>query len=281
MGKGNEGMTMNRKPILLDGSAGTALWAMADERGIARESVWKYNIEHPELVLELHKRYINVGSEMIQTNTFSANPPSVSASSDYDCADVIREGVKLAKKAAEGTDVKVYLSSGPLSALLEPFGKLTSRETEECYTIICDTAKDAGADYIMLETFMDVEMMKIAASCAVRTGLPTVCSMTFDKRRRTMMGDTVEKIVNELAPLGIAGIGINCSFGPEKALEVIREYASLTQLPLYYKPNSGIGENYGAEQFAAEVSPALELVSFVGGCCGCDESYIRKLRELI
>ena len=272
---------MDKKPILLDGSAGTALWAMAEERGIAREPVWKYNIEHPELVLELHRRYIAAGSEMIQTNTFSANPQSVSRSSAYDCADVICEGVKLAKKAAEGTDVKVYLSSGPLSALLEPFGKLTKKETEQAYTLICDAAKDAGADYIMLETFMDVEMMKIAAACAVKTGLPTVCSMTFEKRRRTMIGDTVEKIVKTLEPLGIAGIGMNCSFGPVKALEVIREYASLTHLPLYFKPNSGIGKSYSAQMFADEVAPALELVSFVGGCCGCDESYISKLREII
>ena len=272
---------MNRRPILLDGSAGTALWAMAEERGIAREPVWKYNIEHPELVSELHRRYIAVGCEMIQTNTFSANPQSVRLSSDYDCADVIREGVKLAKKAAEGTNVKVYLSSGPLSALLEPYGKLTRKETEEAYTLICGAAKDAGADYIMLETFMDVEMMKTAAACAVKTGLPTVCSMTFAKRRRTMMGDSVEKIVGALEPLGIAGIGINCSFGPEKALEVIREYAEKTSLPLYYKPNSGMGELYSAEKFAEEVRPALDIVSFVGGCCGCDESYISKLREII
>ncbi len=272
---------MSRKPILLDGSAGTALWAMAEERGIAREPVWKYNIEHPELVTELHKRYIAVGSEMIQTNTFSANPPSVARSSDYDCADVITAGVKLAKKAAEGTDVKVYLSSGPLSALLEPFGKLTRRETEECYTLICGAAKDAGADYIMLETFMDLEMMKIAAECAVRTGLPTVCSMTFEKRRRTMMGNSVQQIVDALEPLGIAGIGMNCSCGPVKALEIIREYAEKTALPLYCKPNAGVGEDYTAEQFAEEVRPALELVGFVGGCCGCDGSYIGKLRELL
>lgn len=73
--------------ILLDGSAGTALWQMAEQRGIEKVPVWRYNLEHPEIVAELHRRYIEAGSRLIQTNTFSVNSRSVKQSSDYSVSD--------------------------------------------------------------------------------------------------------------------------------------------------------------------------------------------------
>lgn len=269
------------KVTLLDGSAGTALWAMADAVGVKKEPVWKYNIEHPEFVRELHRRYVAAGCEMIQTNTFEANRPSIARSSDYSVGEVIRAAVSLAKEAVAGTDVQVYASFGPLPMLLEPYGKLTVAETADIYTEMTEAAVEAGAGWIALETFMDVQMMKIAAEAAKKTGAKVICSMTFAKRRRTMMGDNILKIVDTLSPLGIDAIGMNCSAGPVEALDIIREYHETTDLPLYFKPNSGVGEAYSAEQFAAEIAPALEFVSFVGGCCGCDDIYIREIGKLL
>ena len=139
----------------------------------------------------------------------------------------------------------------------------------------------AGADSIALETFMDLEMLRIAVEAAKPFGLPLMCSMTFEKRQRTMMGDTIEKICASMEEAGAMAVGMNCSYGPVKALEIIKSFSEKTSLPLYYKPNAGMGEDYSAEQFAREVEPALELVSFVGGCCGCDESYIKELGKLL
>lgn len=272
---------MERKIFLMDGAAGTTLWELAEQKGIERLPVWRYNIEHPELVLELHRRYIEAGCDMIQTNTFSVNAHSVKRSSDYSVKEVVGAAVKLAKQAVEGTDIKVYLSLGPLATLLEPYGKLTKAETFEIYTELVSAGAAEGADFVVLETFMDLEMMKVAAQAAKQFGLPLICSMTFEKRRRTMMGNTVQQIVDALSPLGLAAIGMNCSHGPVQAMEIIKEFSEKTDLPLYFKPNSGMGESYGPEQFAEEVSPALEFVSYVGGCCGCDDSYIKKLGALL
>ena len=272
---------MSRNIKLLDGAAGTTLWALAEAKGIERAPVWIYNIEHPELVTELHKRYIEAGCDFIQTNTFSVNAHSVSRSSSYTVKEVVDAAVKLAKKAAEGTDVKVYLSLGPLSILLEPYGKLSKAETHDIYTELVSAGAEAGADYVMLETFMDLEMMRIAAQAAKPFGLPIICSMTFEKRKRTMMGNSIQQIVDTLSPIGIDGIGMNCSCGPVQALEIIKDFHEKTDLPLYFKPNSGMGEAYDAKQFAQEVAPALDFVSFVGGCCGCDDSYIRELGKLL
>lgn len=270
-----------RDIILMDGAAGTALWSMAEAAGVSKDPVWKYNMEHPEFVSELHRRYIEAGCDMIQTNTFSANDFTVSRQSDYSTEAVITEAVKLARQAAEGSKAKVYLSFGPPPMLMEPYGTLRREEVRAMYAAMAEAGKAAGADFAALETFMDAEMMRLAAQSVKEAGLTTVCSMTFAKRHRTMMGDTVQKIVDLLEPLGIDGIGMNCSAGPVEALEIIKEFAGKTSLPLYFKPNSGIGDTYSASQFADEVEPALDFVHWIGGCCGCDDSYIKELGKRI
>ncbi len=267
---------------LLDGSAGTALWAMAEEAGVKKEPVWKYSIEHPEFVTRLHQSYIEAGSQLIQTNTFAVNRKAVKDSSDYSVKQVVSASVRLAKEATAGTGVGYYVTFGPLSQLLTPYGNLTREETEETYTeLVSAAAEEGGAKFIVFETFFDVEMMKIAVNSARKFDLPVICSMTFAKRRKTMMGNSVQNIIDALTPLGIDGIGMNCSFGPVEALPILQEFAEKTDLPLYYKPNSGVGEQYSAEQFAQEVRPALPYVSYVGGCCGCDRDYIKELARVI
>ena len=266
---------------LLDGSCGSKLWALADESGIENVPTWIYNIEHPELVTKMHKQYIEAGSDMIQTNTFAVNSMSVKRYPQYTVEQIVTAAVKLAKEAVKGTDVKVYLSSGPLAMLLEPYGDLEEDECRQEYETIVGAAKDAGAEAIMLETFMDLEMMKIASSEALKTGLPVSCSMTFEARMHTIMGNSVESICSALSDTGISAIGMNCSKGPVDGLEVIKEYKKHTDLPLYFKPNAGMGEKYSAEQFAREMQPSLEFVSYIGGCCGTDENYIKELKKLL
>ena len=266
---------------LLDGSCGSFLWDLAEERGIEKLPPWLYSIEQPGIVLEMHKRYVEAGSRMIQTNTFSLNRDSLARKPVCSMEQLVKAAVSLAKQATEGTGVKVYLSSGPLTRLLEPYGNLKKEECAEIYREIFTPAVEAGADAIMLETFMDIEMMKIAASEAKKYGVPVICSMTFEKRRRTMMGNTVEQICKALEPLGIDAIGMNCSKGPVEGLEIIKEFSEKTSLPLYFKPNSGLGESYGPEDFARELEPAIPFVSYIGGCCGCNDAYIKALKALI
>ena len=280
---------MKQDVILMDGAMGTGLWAMAEARGLEKKPVWTYNIEQPDMVVALTRQYIEAGSQVVQANTFGANRPSVERSSSYTVSDVVSRGVALAKEAVAGTDVRVALSVGPLSEMMEPFGDLTEDEVEAIYDEQIGAGARAGADLIALETFMDVEMMRVAATVAKRYGIPVLCSMTFDKRGRTMMGNTVGRVIDELEPLGIDAIGMNCSLGPTEAIPVIRSFAEGTELPLIFKPNAGLPQlaedgttvsDYDAAAFVREVLPALEYrVKYLGGCCGTDPSYIRALRE--
>lgn len=95
---------MKNDIILLDGAGGTSLWNMAEVQGFAKDPVWKYNVDHPELVKKLAESYIAAGSQIIYTNTFGANGPAVARSSDYSVAEVVSAGVRIAKEAAEAPE---------------------------------------------------------------------------------------------------------------------------------------------------------------------------------
>ena len=273
---------------LMDGAVGTSLWAKAEARGIKKDPVWKYNKEHPDIVAELASEYADAGAKIILANTFGANGPAVKRSSDYTSPEIVSEGVKIAKTALAGRDVKIALSAGPLSALMEPYGDLTEEEAAEIYREMLEAGVKEGPDLILLQTFIDLAMIRVAAVEAKRFGLPVFCCLSFERRGRTMMGNSVEDMIEELVPLEVDAIGMNCSLGPDLALTVIREFAEKSPLPVIFKPNAGkpilaadgtTATTYSAKVFADDVMPALDLVDYIGGCCGADPSYIRELAE--
>ena len=268
--------------VLLDGAVGTSLWELAEAQGIAKDPVWKYNIEHPELVLELHRRMIDAGAQMILTNTIGANGPMVERSSNYELAEVITRAVELTKKAVEGTGVKAAFACGPLSELMEPYGDLEEEEVERLYTEMMEPAAAVGVDAIMLQTFIDLEMMKVAARCAKKYNVPVYCTLSFEKVGKTMMGQSVEDVCRGLEETGVDGIGMNCSLGPEYAVPIIREFSEKTKLPLVFKPNAGMpGHTDSPERFAELIRPALDYVSFIGGCCNCNWDYVKAIKKIM
>ena len=277
---------MKQGITLMDGAVGTSLWAKAEANGIKKDPVWRYNLEHPELVAELTADYADAGAEIILANTFGANGPAVKRSSPYTAPEVVSAGVRIAKETLKGSGRKIALSAGPLTALIEPYGDMTEEEAGEIYYEMLEAGMKEGPDLILLQTFMDLTMLRVAAVEAKKFGVPVFCCLTFEKRGRTMMGNSVEDMIEELEPVGIDAIGMNCSLGPDLAVPVIREFVGKTSLPLIFKPNAGkpilapdgsTATAYSAKLFADEVMPALEFVDYVGGCCGADASYVREL----
>ena len=279
--------------VLLDGAVGTTLWDIAAANGAPKVPVWRYNIEHPEFVAEITRRYIAAGANYVQANTFGANRPAVEKSSDYDVKDVVAAAMKIARETAAGKDVKINLSCGPLMEMLEPYGDLEEEECREIYGEIFDAALPYKPDAIFLETFIDLEMMRVAAERATETGIPVFCSLSFEKSGRTMFGNSVEDVVRTLEPLGVVSVGMNCSLGPDAAVPVIKEFAEKTSLPLFFKPNAGLpvsdgnkGEAapVGPVEFAEAIAPAIPYATYIGGCCGSDWRYVEaikaKLKEL-
>lgn len=277
---------MSRK-ILLDGGIGTSLWLLAEEYGIEKVPVWKYNITHPEMVRDLHTRFIDAGSRIILANTFGANRYAVKREPGFAVEETVRRGIEIAREAAKDKDVKVFAAAGPLPVLLEPFGDLSE---ELCLEIYREQLQPAcgRADGILVQTFMDLNMIRIAVQAALETGLPVYASMTFEKVGKTMFGNSVRQFVEEIGNTGIQAIGMNCTLTPETALPVLRQFKEYTDLPLLFKPNAGkpilsadgaVSSETDAETFVRDIIPALDEADLIGGCCGADWNYIRKLKE--
>ena len=145
-------------------------------------------------------------------------------------------------------------------------------------------------DLIVLETFMDADMLRVAAEAAAKHDLPIFATMTFTEVGKTIMGHSVERFVETMEGLPIAAVGLNCSLGPEKAVDVIASFRQYTDLPLIFKPNAGKpivvdGQErveYDVDTFVADSLPALRYgVRYLGACCGSSPSYIRALSKAI
>ncbi len=273
---------VNSQITLLDGAVGTCLWGMAERQ----KPVWQYNIEQPDIVHALHKQYVEAGAKIIASNTFNANPPTVLPSGS-NIEAVIRQGVALAKDAAAGR-AKVALDIGPLSELLEPYGDTSHEEAEESFSLMMEYAMKESPDLIFLETFMDIEMLCIAAEAARRYDIPLFCSMSFEKVGKTMMGNSVEQMIERLSPYSPDAIGLNCSLEPPGALPVLEQFCALTDLPLIFKPNAG--KPRVDDQGKLIANPSQDFVDglqgipldrplYLGGCCGTSPACIRMLNE--
>lgn len=270
------------KPVLMDGAVGTSLWAKAEKK----VPVWRYNLENPKIVSELHKEYIDAGAEMILCNTFGANETTV-GKTEYSVFDVVSTGVRLAKKAVEGTDVKTVFSSGPLTGLLEPYGDITEEDAKKYYKEQFAAAMSEKPDIIYIQTFIDVEMLKIALEEAQNYDAQIFCSMSFEPVGRTIMGNSVEDLINAIKGYRVDAVGLNCSLGPDTALPIIKSFRNYTDLPIIFKPNAGkmtvahgkSEASFDKELFVRDILPAADFVSYIGGCCGSDPSYIRLLAE--
>lgn len=269
--------------IFLDGGMGTMLQAAGLPMGQLPE-LW--NITAPEKVTAVHRRYIDAGSSILYANTFGANRHKV-AKSGYTPAELIAGGIRAARKAAEGTDVKVALDIGPIGQLLEPLGTMSFDEAYDIYKEMVIAGEAAGADLIVLETLSDLYEAKAAVLAArENTSLPVWVTMTFETTGRTFVGATISAMALTLSGLGVDAIGFNCSLGPRELYPMVEELRRWTDLPLILKPNAGLPDpatgayTITPEEFARELIPAAGLgVTIFGGCCGTTPDFIRALTE--
>ena len=271
--------------VLLDGAIGTGLWEKANDK----VPVLRYNIENPAIVKELAREYAEAGSQIIHTNTFSANRITLQRS-DYTVTQVVSAAVRLAKEAL-GDSAKASLDIGPLPMLMEPYGDLTEEEAFEMFDEQISAGVTEKPDLITLETFSDADMLRIAAEAAAKHGLPIFTMMTFTEVGKTIMGHSVERFIETIADLPVTAVGLNCSLGPDKAVPIIASFRQYTDLPLIFKPNAGkpiLAEDgsekvqYDVDTFVEDSMPALEHdVKYIGGCCGSSPAYIRALKNKI
>lgn len=271
--------------ILLDGAMGTMLQNSGTAIGKIPEEL---NLTHPDVVKAIHSAYVGAGSDIIYTNTFSANRYKL-AHSSYSVQDLIAAGVKNAKECVSGSNCKVGLSIGPIGELLEPNGNLKFEDAYEMFREMLVCGAEAGADLVAFETFTDLLELKAAILAArEHSSLPIYATMTFEPNGRTFTGVSIPSMGTTLTALGVDALGFNCSLGPKEILPFAKELIQWTDLPVIVKANAGLpnlnagGYDITSEEFTDTLAEYLDLgISIVGGCCGTTPEYIARLRKLI
>jgi len=266
--------------IILDGAMGTMLQKRGMKPGDHSEI---FGIEHPEIIEEIHKEYINAGSNLIYSNTFEGNSHKLKGTG-YSSEEAVRINVETAKRAA-GTAVKVALDIGPIGEMMEPLGTLSFQEAYEVYKTMVMAGEKAGADLVIFETQTDLQEVRAGVLAAQENSdLPIWVTMTFEESGRTFTGTTVESMAVTLDALGVDAMGINCSLGPDTLFPLIQKMQDWTNVPLIIKPNAGLPDpmtgEYGidAAEFGRQMLPFRKIgVNILGGCCGTNPDYIREL----
>lgn len=273
---------LNKKRLYLDGGTGTMLQSRGLKSG---EGTEEWNLTHPEEIIRLHRDYLAAGADIFCTNTFSVNCLKKPNYEEY-----ITAAVNCANKAREGFEDKfIAFDLGPTGRLLKPLGDLDFDMAVEVFAKNIRVAKKMSVDLIMIETMNDLYETKAAIIAAKENcDLPIFVSNAFGEDGKLMTGADAETVIETLCALGVDAIGMNCSFGPDKMLPVVREYAKKSRLPIIVKPNAGLPSvingktvfDIDPRKFSAIMTEIAELGGAVlGGCCGTTPDHIKATVE--
>ena len=277
-------------PVLVaDGATGTSYQEMGSEIGVAPEEwVW----DRPEKVLEVHRAFINAGSDIILTDTFGGTPIRMRESKYAGRASELnRRAAELAREAAANSgQVLVAGSMGPTGVLMEPYGELTRAAAVETFATQAAALTEGGVDLLVLETFFALDEA-LAAIEGVRrgSGRPIVVSFSFDQGTKTMMGLSPTQMVEAIGPLQVAAIGANCGKSLDAMEAVVTEISRLEAgIPLWVKPNAGLPRMDGdvaryetTPEIMAEYARRFIALGarVVGGCCGSSPAHVAAIAE--
>ncbi|MBE5841759.1 MAG: 5-methyltetrahydrofolate--homocysteine methyltransferase [Butyrivibrio sp.] len=275
------------KMIFLDGATGTNLMKAGMPAGVCPE---KWILEHKDVMLELQKAYVDAGSDIIYAPTFTGNRIKLS---DYGLNDQIKEIntelVKLAKEAA-GDKALVAGDITMTGRQLKPIGDLDFEELVDVYKEQIKILEEAGCDILVVETMMSLQECRAALIAASEvTDMAVMVTLTFEADGRTLYGSDAASSAITLEAMGASAIGANCSTGPDKMEEVIRNMAEVTRIPIIAKPNAGLPSvdangnteyDMDAGVFTTEIERLINAgASILGGCCGSTPEYIALLKK--
>jgi len=273
---------------VFDGAMGTMLYARGAFLNVCYDEL---SLKQPDLIRDIHRAYVKAGAEILETNTFGANPRKLAQYGlSEDTEKINRAAAELAREAG-GTRAAVLGAIGPLGIRLEPFGETSVGEAQASFEVQVRGLLEGGVDGFILETFGDVNELK-AALHAVRalSDLPVVAQMTIGTDLRTAYGTAPAVFGPELDRLGADVIGVNCSVGPQGVHEAIEQLAGVTNAPLSAQPNAGLPRDVGdrkiymasPEYMASYARRMVEAgARFVGGCCGTTPDHIKAIAEFV
>ena len=309
--------SLNERVVLLDGGMGT----MIQQAGLSESDYrgdefahWSSDLKgnndlltltQPSLIAQIHQQYLDAGSDIIETNTFNTNAPSMG---DYGMTDLVarvnEEAARLARAVCDeaettGTPKLVAGVLGPTNrtASISPkvedpsFRNITFDELVDTYSTATRALIDGGADLILVETIFDTLNAKAAlyaidvVSQALGEPIEIMISGTItDASGRTLSGQTTESFWYSVRHANPISVGLNCALGPAELRPFLRELADVADTHVSAHPNAGLPNQFGEYDLTATEMAAIVaeysvsgLVNIVGGCCGTTPDHIAEI----
>ena len=283
--------------VLADGAMGTMLY----QSGVYINACFdELNLSNPKLVTKIHKQYVEAGADFIETNTFGANEVKLAK---YGLAEqtekINKAGVELAKKVAGDSstslttgNVLVAGAIGPLARDIALYNQISKQQAISAYKKQAKALADAGADFLILETFSNTDELLLAIE-TVRsvTGLEIVAQMTTTELNETPYGEKIDHAIARIAAKkGVTAVGLNCSVGPSAMLNALELIHAVTDKPISVQPNAGLPRQVedrllymSTPEYMAEFAKRFyeKGARIIGGCCGTTPDHIREMVRAI
>ena len=274
---------LGKEWLFCDGGTGTILQELGLKGGELPET---WNITRPEDIKALNRAYFDAGSNIVNTNTFGANPLKFD-----NCDELVKAAVRICREArheaGRDDDAYVAIDVGPTGKLLEPMGDLAFEDAVSCFKAIIKAGYEAGGDLVLIETMSDAYEAKAAVLAAKETcDLPVIVTMVYGEDGSLLTGGTVEGAVAMLEGLKVDAIGVNCGFGPDRMYPIVERIAKVCSVPVVVNPNAGLPRTEGnktvydidPDKFSEIMTKIAALgVHVMGGCCGTTPEHIKKL----
>src|SRR5438105_4487701 len=296
---------LSQRILVLDGAMGTMLQqrnlSASDFGGPALEGCNEHLVrKRPDVVLDIHRKYLQAGADIIETNSFNGTKSDLI---DYGVADqsyeLMSKAAHLARQAADEftTPTKprfVAGSMGPTRKAITVTGGITFDHLRQDYYDLAKPLVDGGADLLMIETSQDTRNIK-AAILAIRrlsreidTDLPLIISFTIEPMGTMLAGQTIEAMCAPLEYAKPLAFGMNCATGPEFMTDHIRTLSQLTSEFVSCYPNAGLPDEEGKyletpSSLAGQLEKFVDhgWLNLVGGCCGTTEKHIAAIAQMV
>ncbi len=254
-------------------------------------------VTNPDLIEQIHLEYLNSGADIITSNSFNANPITLSKYGiDISYHDICCHALNIAKSAIKkhsllSASSKKYIAGciGPI--IKEP--KISEQEIANAYTLQSEALIENGADMILLETICSLHQAIIASNAIIKVmnrlnrQLPLMLSFSLSAEGTTYDDNkSIQEIIATTKNLQISSIGINCGCDIIESLNHITQFSNYSDLPISFHPSAGLPDNAGnynisPQQLNESIQPLLEnqQVNIIGGCCGTTPKHIQVLAQ--
>lgn len=283
-----------KKPIILDGGTNSNLRIRNVLQGKTAEELL---FENPEPFIQLQKDFIQAGSDIILTATFNASPLRLDyANLRYLAEEVNQQAVILAKQAIASsgkTNILIGGSIGPCGKMLKPDGITPPNACLTSYREQAQSLIAAGVDLIVIESQFDLKEAQLAVMGVreIDTEIPLVCSFSYDQGQKTILGITPKKMAQSLNNMAVDFLGINCGKSLQDNLENLKILTTLTEKPIFFKPNAGLPDTTPHWETDFHITPqemgtlapqwAEAGATLIGGCCGTTPEHIQAIAQAL